>query len=452
MRTTSHAICDVEALLAHRTWIRRLARNLCADHDEAEDLAQASWATMAEGTPGSVTKPWLGTVVRNLWRKRHLATARRQRREADFSDQLSPVPTPESLVSSVEVERRLATLVLQLREPYRQTVLLRYFEGQSASEIAAGLGVPAGTVRWRLKVGLEKLRRLLDEDHGDRSSWLSALAVLSPERADGGLGVSSLALKAGWPTAWATQPALLVGVTALVVVGVMTVGEPSGPRYSRESPESAPAASFSARAARPPTSSDPRALAACRRALQDGREELASLEYSRTYRTRPERLFAEGEANPQAKVALEPIVRRIMVGDEKAAPAYNLECRTWVCRIQVHQEDPGPPKPLPDRERLAKLLPEIVAKARREGGLFRPLPPGFPPEEARAHPIPDRCRDQGANSRIRQPSCGPHRGRPLWQGPHREERLPEPSPYLRSAGINGRQGPGRDGHDGSVAR
>jgi len=39
----------------------------------------------------------------------------------------------------------------------------RYLDGQTAAEIARALGVPAGTVRWRLKTGLERLRAALDE-------------------------------------------------------------------------------------------------------------------------------------------------------------------------------------------------------------------------------------------------------------------------------------------------
>ena len=40
----------------------------------------------------------------------------------------------------------------------REVVLLRYYEGLNASQISERLGIPAGTVRWRLSRGLDVLR------------------------------------------------------------------------------------------------------------------------------------------------------------------------------------------------------------------------------------------------------------------------------------------------------
>ena len=71
-----------------------------------------------------------------------------------------------------------------LPEPLRTTVLLRYFEERSSSEIARRMGVPAGTVRWRLKKAIERLRADLDQRFaGNRRTWAIALApfgVLDP--------------------------------------------------------------------------------------------------------------------------------------------------------------------------------------------------------------------------------------------------------------------------------
>ena len=73
----------------------------------------------------------------------------------------------------------LAKTVLALVEPYRTTVLLRYFEGLSSAEIARRTGVPSATVRWRLMRALEELRGKLDARHGgDRRSWCVVLAPL----------------------------------------------------------------------------------------------------------------------------------------------------------------------------------------------------------------------------------------------------------------------------------
>ena len=43
-----------------------------------------------------------------------------------------------------------AAALTALDEPFRTTVIRRYLDGQSAADIAKALGIPAGTVRWRL--------------------------------------------------------------------------------------------------------------------------------------------------------------------------------------------------------------------------------------------------------------------------------------------------------------
>ncbi|HEU4615371.1 MAG TPA: carboxypeptidase regulatory-like domain-containing protein, partial [Kofleriaceae bacterium] len=70
--------------------------------------------------------------------------------------------------------------VLALAEPYRSTVLLHFFEGLTSVEIAHRLGIPASTVRGRLKTALEQLRaQLKARTDQPRRGWLAALVPLS---------------------------------------------------------------------------------------------------------------------------------------------------------------------------------------------------------------------------------------------------------------------------------
>ena len=62
-------------------------------------------------------------------------------------------------------QRALVDMVLALDEPYRTTVLVRYFDDLSPNEVAERLGVPPSTVRSRLQRGLHALRsRMQDSD------------------------------------------------------------------------------------------------------------------------------------------------------------------------------------------------------------------------------------------------------------------------------------------------
>jgi hypothetical protein len=57
-------------------------------------------------------------------------------------------------------------------------VTLRYLEGLSAAQIARRERIPAGTVRWRLKEGLDRLRARLDRTSGGTEELALALVPL----------------------------------------------------------------------------------------------------------------------------------------------------------------------------------------------------------------------------------------------------------------------------------
>src|SRR5688572_17194565 len=154
-----------EELLAHAAWLRRLAHHLVGGAADADDLVQDTWLAALRRPPATdrPLRPWLAEVLRNFVRMRVRGDRRRGAREQAQVD-VGPAAAPSAaeLVDRVETQRLLAALVVELDEPYRSTVLLRYVEGLTAARIAELQGVPAGTVRWRLKAGLDRLRGELD--------------------------------------------------------------------------------------------------------------------------------------------------------------------------------------------------------------------------------------------------------------------------------------------------
>ncbi len=66
-----------------------------------------------------------------------------------------------------------------LEEPYRTTVLQRFHEGLSAAEIARREGLPEGTVRWRTKQGLDRLRARLEQAYGGSHALVAVLGELA---------------------------------------------------------------------------------------------------------------------------------------------------------------------------------------------------------------------------------------------------------------------------------
>jgi RNA polymerase sigma factor (sigma-70 family) len=168
-----------EELLAHASWLRGLALRLVADADVADDLVQETWIAAARRAPDTTRslRPWLAKVLRDAFRMRARGEGRRSAREQAVSIVCDDAPTPEFLVARAEAQQRLVDLVLRLEEPYRGTVLLHFCEGVSLADIARAQGVPAGTVRWRMKVSIDRLRAQLDES-GDRRRWAVTLLAL----------------------------------------------------------------------------------------------------------------------------------------------------------------------------------------------------------------------------------------------------------------------------------
>ena len=171
---------ELAALLAQAGWLRRFARALVRDEDAA-DLAQDTLTTALRQPSAGRGRAWLATVARNLAVDRFRRDERRDRREAVASDD-GQVATPEELIANAQIHRHVAEAVATLPEPFRQTLVLRFYQGLTAAEIARKLGEPEGTIRWRVKEGLQRVRRELDARHHQaRAEWVAALSPLLPK-------------------------------------------------------------------------------------------------------------------------------------------------------------------------------------------------------------------------------------------------------------------------------
>jgi RNA polymerase sigma-70 factor (ECF subfamily) len=73
---------------------------------------------------------------------------------------------PEGL-TEIEMEReRVRAALDQIPKDQRAVLVLAYFEGLTQREIVDRLGEPLGTVKTRLRLGMQKLRKLLENETG----------------------------------------------------------------------------------------------------------------------------------------------------------------------------------------------------------------------------------------------------------------------------------------------
>lgn len=213
---------QLDALLAHRQWIRAIARALTADPNEADDVVQAAWTRALARPPedDGALRAWWRRVVRNV------ASDRRRARDRRSSHEIASMPragtlTPDELAARAEIHRRVVEAVIALAEPYRRTILLRFFEGLPTVEIAERDGVSEAAVRKRVQRALEMLRsRLDDECAGDRAAWIAVLAPLGE-----GSGVAATGVERGLAARTSSRRTVrsAVTVTAVALVGVALV-------------------------------------------------------------------------------------------------------------------------------------------------------------------------------------------------------------------------------------
>ncbi len=167
----------IEALLAHREWVRALARSLVRDESSADDVVQQTWQAALQNPPAklSAARAWLGSVVRRTVRDSQRRHVRRERRELSAA-RPEGLPATADVVARVEIDRAVVNSVAELPEPYRTTLLLRFYDGLPPRDVAARMGVPVETVRARTRRALERVRGGLDARHGgERGVWKAAL-------------------------------------------------------------------------------------------------------------------------------------------------------------------------------------------------------------------------------------------------------------------------------------
>ena len=150
-----------------------LAYRILGDRSAAEDCIQEAfisiWRSGArfDRTRGSV-RSWTLSIVRNRaidsapqQGRQSAETDLRRRRDPRVAGRRASTPKPKSLRHETAGEVRGA--LSQLPGEQSKVIELAYFGGFSQSEIAGMLNVPLGTVKGRMRLGLEKIRAELAE-------------------------------------------------------------------------------------------------------------------------------------------------------------------------------------------------------------------------------------------------------------------------------------------------
>jgi RNA polymerase sigma-70 factor (ECF subfamily) len=149
----------------------RVARSICHDQGHTEDAIQEAFLsvwksrTAYQSQRGTVAA-WLLTTVRY----RAINVARRDYKHAGrraTEHTLAAHPTPGALADQVanrDEADRLQALLNLLPDAQREVITLAFYGELTHTEIATALDLPAGTVKGRMRLGLQRLRTNIEKD------------------------------------------------------------------------------------------------------------------------------------------------------------------------------------------------------------------------------------------------------------------------------------------------
>lgn len=147
------------------SYIYHIVRGLLQNREEAEDVTSEFFIRLWEKSeaykPGNGHKGWMATIARNL----AIDHIRRYRRE-EVTDDFSTEKVQSSLEDQVIVQISMQEALAGLKESERRIIHMKIMGELTFQEIADILQEPLGTVSWRYREALKKLRRCGFEESG----------------------------------------------------------------------------------------------------------------------------------------------------------------------------------------------------------------------------------------------------------------------------------------------
>jgi RNA polymerase sigma factor (sigma-70 family) len=153
----------------YRDDLLKLAVSLLNEADIAEDIVHDVFTSFIQNgrqfrLTGSL-KSYLATCVANRARNENRAYQRQHNPGLDAVNQeASSSGRPEKWIIMSDEFRQLSNALAKLPYDQRETVLLRAQSGMKFKQIAKLQNVPIKTVQSRYRIGLDKLRSLLNSE------------------------------------------------------------------------------------------------------------------------------------------------------------------------------------------------------------------------------------------------------------------------------------------------
>jgi RNA polymerase sigma-70 factor, ECF subfamily len=147
--------------------VYQTAFHMTGNHGDADDVAQEAFFRAYRGLSGFDERAefgtWLHRIVINSALNHLRARKRRGRREPAEAAEAVPAPEsdPAQRTESREEAREVLDALTELSPTLRVTLLMATLEDMPYKDIAQTLGIPEGTVAWRVNQARKTLRKRL---------------------------------------------------------------------------------------------------------------------------------------------------------------------------------------------------------------------------------------------------------------------------------------------------
>jgi RNA polymerase sigma factor (sigma-70 family) len=143
-----------------------------ASPELAEEIAQetmlAVWRKASQFDPATTgVAAWIFTIARNLridWLRRSRVSVPLE--QADYLAWEDDGPPPDLRLEAQQDHIRVTRALGRLSAEQARAIRESYYEEKPHGEIAAALDIPLGTVKSRLRLAIQHLRTILDDDNG----------------------------------------------------------------------------------------------------------------------------------------------------------------------------------------------------------------------------------------------------------------------------------------------
>ena len=160
------------------------AMALLKNEADAEDIVQDTFVSLIESYDSIADKTkvvaWLKKTAANKCLNR-LTRTKTDNVADEFFETIEAVPEdflPDSIVESEDTRKIIMNIIDNvLSDDIRRTLVLFYFDEMSTKEIAEVLGIPQGTVLWRLNFAKKRIKKEVEKYEEENNTKLYGMAL-----------------------------------------------------------------------------------------------------------------------------------------------------------------------------------------------------------------------------------------------------------------------------------